>query len=156
MPKYKGYGSDDPQSEEEQEDELDRLSNRSSLRDDDDDAEQGYTSETGAPMNAQQRCAPHTRMDLAPGTYVLTDMLFSFSKETRRAASAHLEHLRRARRIRRVPRRERRALYRLLPRRPSRRCGSAEAPSPDLFVCATRADAVVSIVPSFPQAVSKT
>ncbi|TKA58341.1 hypothetical protein B0A53_00079 [Rhodotorula sp. CCFEE 5036] len=55
MPKYKGYGSDDTQSEEEQEDELDRLSNRSSLRDDDDDAEQGYTSETGAPMNAQQR-----------------------------------------------------------------------------------------------------
>ena len=61
MPKYKGYGSDDTQSEEEQEDELDRLSNRSSLRDDDDDAEQGYTSDTGAPMNAQQRCAPHQR-----------------------------------------------------------------------------------------------
>ncbi|GAA5975641.1 hypothetical protein JCM10908_005228 [Rhodotorula pacifica] len=60
MPRYKGYGSDDTQSEEE-EDELDRLSNRSSLQDGprrgaaDDDDEPGYTSDTGAPMNAQQR-----------------------------------------------------------------------------------------------------
>lgn len=66
MPKYKGYGSDDTQSEEEEEDELDRLSNRSSLRDDDDDPEQGYASDTGAPMNAQQRCAPFEGKDSGP------------------------------------------------------------------------------------------
>ncbi|GAA5867194.1 hypothetical protein JCM3774_002365 [Rhodotorula dairenensis] len=58
MPRYKGYGSDDTQTDGE-EDELDRLSNRSSLRDGpqdgDPDDEQDYMSDTGAPMNAQQR-----------------------------------------------------------------------------------------------------